>query len=103
MTLNEVAERLGVETTHPDDCWCPSCWDGGVRSRTERHHLDIAMNVLHKAVLGGADFLEFSTMRGIPEWRWRMGDDEECEGCGTFEQAVLALASRFLTEGSTTT
>lgn len=89
--LLDVARRLGVDVygigLDSGDLVCP------------RPRLDIAHECLGKLPTDTRFQLEWE---GDDGWRYEWyeyGDGPDCCGFGTFEEAVIALAERFLKEG----
>lgn len=88
MTLNDAAQRLGVETRSRTEV-------DGYDVSPQRPALSIAHDVLAK-LPHEHDEWELRYSIGFASWVW---SGYGANGDGTFEQAVLALAARYL--GST--
>lgn len=89
--LHDVARRLGVEVTHEVE----SVGDAGqpIFKYPFRPRLDIAHECLGKLPVDG-DIVYQCVWCGDNSWLWAIGS--HVEKAVSFEEAVIALAERFL-------
>jgi hypothetical protein len=95
MTLSEVCKALGVAWKHPDDCWCPSCWDDIKRTETPYPENDVLMECLGKLPRNYAVW-SYGGGGCVAEISEPDNSSHLCVCTGPYAECVIALATRYL-------